>query len=191
MGAQKTLGIDGVSSIPRVADSKSCLWGLLLLATEELMEVLESLNCDLIASWFHASPNGGSAGDHLDVGSEGLDDDIVLVADLLERSHDGLPIKGVATRGTPVGAAGMEVAEVLTSLEDGGALILLFDVHVERVEVEFHGRGVNGLHETQALVAGIQEVGFEAIEGLDAEEDALLLGVLGELLEVLNDELEV
>jgi hypothetical protein len=41
MGAQKTLGIDGFPSIPRVADSKSRIRGLLLLAGEELVEVLQ------------------------------------------------------------------------------------------------------------------------------------------------------
>ena len=79
--AQKTLGIDGFPSIPRVADSKSRLWGLLLLATEELVEVLEALNRDLIAGRFHAAPNGGGTGDHLDVGGEAFDDHVPGILD--------------------------------------------------------------------------------------------------------------
>jgi len=104
MGAQKTLGIDRVSSIPRVADSKSRLRGLLLLATEELVEVLESLNRDLIAGRFHASPNGGSAGDHLDVGGEAFDDHVPGVLDRLEGCHDGLPIQRIVARSATVDA---------------------------------------------------------------------------------------
>ena len=103
-GGAKNLGIDGVSSIPRVADSKSCLCGLLLLTAEELMEVLEALNRDLIAGRFHATPNGGSAGDHLDVGGEAFDDHVPGVLDRLEGCHDGLPIQRIVARSATVDA---------------------------------------------------------------------------------------
>ena len=155
------------------------------------MQVLEALDGDVVAAGLHGAPVGGGAGDHLDVGGEGFDDDLLLVADLLEGGDDGLPVERVVARGAAVRAAGVEVAEVLAGLEDGGGLVLLLDVHVERVEVELHVREVDGLDEAEALVAGVEEVGLEAVQRLDVELDALLLGVLAEDLEVLDDELEV
>ena len=81
--------------------------GLLLLATEELMEVLEALNRDLIAGRFHAVPNGGSTGNHLDVGGEAFDDHIPGILDRLEGRHDGLPIQRIVARNATVGAIGL------------------------------------------------------------------------------------
>ena len=85
----------------------------------------------------------------------------------------------------------MEVSEVLAGLKNSGGLVLLFDVHVERVEVELHVRQVDRLHEAEALVAGVKEVGLETVQRLDVELDALLLRVLADDLEVLDDHLEV
>jgi hypothetical protein len=54
---------------------------------------------------------------------------------------------------------------------------------VERIEVQLHRRGVHGLDQPQALVARVEEIRLETIERLDAEGDALRLGVRRETLE--------
>ena len=51
-----------------------------------------------------------------------------------------------------------------------------------------HRLGANRLHEFQPLVAGVEEIGFETVEWLDTDGDALRLSVLREDLEVFHDQ---
>ena len=81
--------------------------------------------------------------------------------------------------------------EMLAGLEDRRRLVLFLDVHVEGVEVQFHRFAAHGFHEFQPLIAGVEKVGLEAVERLDAKLHALALGVFRERLEVLHHEVEL
>ena len=88
-----------------------------------------------------------------------------------------------------VAAAGMEVAQQLARLANGGGLVLLLDIHVERVEVQLERRAADRLDQLQRLVAGVDEVGLKAVERLHANLFAALLGIRGDRLKVLHHRL--
>ena len=67
----------------------------------------------------------------------------------------------------------------LPALRIAAAWHLLLDVHVERVEVQLERRAADGLDHLQRLVAGVDEVGLEAVQRLQADLLAALLGVGG------------
>ena len=82
----------------------------------------------------------------------------------------------------------MEVSEELAGLLDGRSLVLLLDVHMERIEMQLERRTADRLDQLQALVAGIEEVGLKTIERLHANLHTLFLSVGSELLEVFHHE---
>ena len=162
-----------------------------LFFLEELLQVSEAVDGDVVALGLHFAPDGGGPGDDFDIGGEGFDDDIALVADGFEGGNDGFPVDMIATWGAAVAPAGMEVGEEGAGFEDGGGLIFLLDIHVEGIEVEANGLAADGFDEFDALVAGIEEIGFETIEGFDAELDTLGLGVFCERFEIFDNEIEL
>ena len=97
----------------------------------------------------------------------------------------------VAAGRAPVAAARVEVAQRLAGLDDCRSLILFLDVHVERVEVQDDILRADGLDEREPLVGGVEEVGLEAVQRLDAEGDALRRCVGGEHFQVLHHEREL
>ena len=64
------------------------------------LEKFQSLHGNLVASGFHATPDGGRLGNDLDIRGEGFDHHISLVADALERRNDRLPVN-VIISGVP------------------------------------------------------------------------------------------
>ena len=97
----------------------------------------------------------------------------------------------VAAGRAAVAAARVEVAEVLAGLDDRRGLVLLLDVHVERVEVQHDVLRADGLDEGKALVRGVEEVGLKAVQRLDAQRDVPRSGEGGEHFQVLHDEREL
>ena len=136
-----------------------------LFFLEELLPVSEAVDGDVVALGLHFAPDGGGPGDDFDIGGEGFDDDIALVADGFEGGNEGFPVDMIATWGAAVAPAGMEVGEEGAGFEDGGGLIFLLDIHVEGIEVEANGLAADGFDEFDALVAGIEEIGFEGSLG--------------------------
>src|SRR5688572_15851834 len=84
--------------------------------SENLLQVLQPLDRDLVAGGLHATPNGGSAGNHLHVGRERFDHDVALVADALQCFDDRLPVQAVVARRSAIRPTGMEVPEQFANL---------------------------------------------------------------------------
>src|SRR5215204_6155686 len=96
-------------------------------------------------------PPDGDERRELETWIEGFDGDAVLVATVTQ-CRKGLPPRNqIATRDTPLAAAGVEVAETVAAGADRGAHIFLLDVHVERVEVDLHIRHPHLLDEAQRV----------------------------------------
>src|SRR5215218_8451113 len=82
-------------------------------------------------------PPDGDERRELETWIEGFNGDAVLVATVAQ-CRKGLPPRNqIATRDTPLAAAGVEVAETVAAGADRGAHIFLLDVHVERVRWTF------------------------------------------------------
>ena len=73
----------------------------------------------------------------------------------------------------------MKMRQQRAGLFNGNRLILLLDVHVEGVEVQFHCLGTDGLDEFESLITGVQKIGFEPVQGLNAEGHSLGFRILG------------
>jgi len=73
---------------------------------------------------------------------------------------------------------------------DGGAQVLLFDIRVECVHHQLHARTVDHLQEFQRLRGEVDEAGFEPVQGLHGEGDALVLGIARDLLQVARAALQ-
>src|SRR5262245_34388254 len=116
---------------------------------------LDSLGGDFVTSWLDAAPNGRGACDDLHIGRERLDDNIALVTNGFKRGGNRLPIDMVVARRTAIAATSMEVGEVLAGFADGGALILLFDIHVKSIEMKAKGFAPDVFDHFQALIAGV------------------------------------
>ena len=85
----------------------------------------------------------------------------------------------------------MKMRQQRAGLFNGNRLILLLDVHVEGVEVQFHCLGTDGLDEFESLITGVQKIGFEPVQGLNAEGHSLGFRILGQGLEILDHQGEV
>ncbi len=75
----------------------------------------------------------------------------------------------------------MEVAELVAGQPQGGGRVRLLDVHMERVEVEPHMIGAGLLDEVEPLRGGVEDVALEAVDDLEHEVDAGVLGDVGGL----------
>ena len=71
------------------------------------------------------------------------------------------------------------MGEIRTRLADSFALIFLLDIHMERIEMQFHGFRLHGFDQFESLVAGIEEIGLKTIKRFNTEGYALGFGVLG------------
>jgi len=135
---------------------------------------------DVIAPGLDVPPDRGGAGDDLDVGSKGFDDDGAAIVDGFEGPSDAWPVGVIAAGRAAIAAARVEMAELPARLPDCGAEILFLDVHMERVEMKLHGRRADRGDQTQALFARVEEIRFEAIQRLNAKRDTFGLSVTGE-----------
>ncbi len=162
-----------------------------LFFLEEFFEVGEAVDGNVVTFWLHLTPNGRSTSDHFDVSGEGLDDNVTGVVDFFERFDDVFPIDVVATWCATIATAGMEVTEVGSCFAERGSLIFFLDVHVEGIKVKFDSFGSDSFDQLETLVAGVEEVGFETVERLDAKKDAFFFSILCDRLEVFHHEIEL
>ena len=79
----------------------------------------------------------------------------------------------------------MEVDELVAGRSDRGGPVRFLDVHVEDVEADA-AIAADVLREGERLVTAVQEVRLEAVQRLETESDALLLGVVLALLEAVD-----
>ena len=98
----------------------------------------------------------------------------------LQGRGDRLPVDVIVARRAAVAAAGVEVGERFAGFADRFALVLLLDVHVERVEVELQRFAADVLDHLQTLVAGVDEVGLEAVQRFEANLTPVFLGVFAQ-----------
>ena len=75
----------------------------------------------------------------------------------------------------------------LAGFPNGGGLVFLLDVHVERVEVQLKRRTADGFDELEPLIAGVEEICLETVQRFHANLHALLLGVRSKHFEVFHD----
>src|SRR5437588_8007201 len=151
---------------------------------QSALEELQPFHRDLVAGRLDATPDRGRAGDDLYVGSERFDHDVALVLDRLESRSDRLPVDVIVAGRAAVAAAGVEMAEQFARLADGRPLEFFLDVHVERVEVQLERVGTDVLDELEALVAGVEKVGLETVERLNANLASAVLSIVGQLLQI-------
>ncbi len=161
------------------------------LPAKKTMEIGEAFYGDVVTLGFDFAPDGGGPGDHFYVSSERFDYHVAVVFDVLERFDDAFPFQRIASWCAAVGAAGVEMAEIAASFANGIGLMLLLDIHVESVEVQLHGFAAHRFHELEALIHSIEEIGLEAIERFNADRFAFAFCVLGQLLQVFHDHVEV
>src|SRR5208283_155644 len=86
-----------------------------------------------------------------------------------------------------IAATSVEMAEQFAGLANGIALELLLDVHVERIKMEFEHGAANIMDHLEGLLARIDEIGFEAVEGFHADLPPAFFRILAKLLEILHD----
>src|SRR5215217_318768 len=97
-------------------------------------------------------PPDGDERRELETWIEGFDGDAILVATVTQ-CRKGLPPRNqIATRDTPLAAAGVEVAETVAAGADRGAHIFLLD-------------------EEQRVRREVEEVRLESVEGLDRKQE--------------------
>src|SRR4029077_1386682 len=101
---------------------------------EQGFQEAQALGRDRVLGWRERPPDRGGFGDRLVLDGERLDDDGPFVPYVVERRGDLRPGDLIRTGRAPVAAARMEVGHVAAAGTDGGGRIVLFDVHVERVE---------------------------------------------------------
>ena len=85
-----------------------------------------------------------------------------------------------------IAAASVEMTEQFARLANRPSLVLFLDVHMKRIEVQFHRFRAHCLDEFEPFVARVQKVRLEPIERLDTNLFGARFGVLSELLEVLH-----
>ena len=117
---------------------------------------------------FDLSPNRRRPGNEFHVHPKPFDDHITMVTNLAQRLGNAQPINMVAAWCAPVAAAGVQMAEVLAGFADSGRLVLFFDVHVERVELDFERGTAYITNHLQGLVAGVDEIRLESIQRFEA-----------------------
>src|SRR5207244_7936329 len=148
---------------------------------QSALEELQPFHRDLVAGRLDATPDRGRAGDDLHVGGERFDHDVAVVLDRLERRSDRLPVDVIVAGRAAVAAAGVEMAEQFARLADRGPLEFLLDIHVERIEVQLERLGTDVLDELEALVAGVEKVGLETVERLDADLASPVISIVDRL----------
>jgi len=108
-----------------------------------------------------------------------------VVADLLERADDLLPVARAHPAGHAVVVGDVEVDEATLRGADGLVHVALLDVQVEHVEADA-AVGPDFLGQQQRLVVAVEEVRLEAVERLERQLHALALAVLVALLQALD-----
>ena len=100
------------------------------------MQKFKAFNGNFITRRFHATPNGRGFRYHFDVGRERFNHNIAIVFDCFECFGDGFPIDVIVPGRAAVTAAGVKVSEQFAGFANGGCLVFLLDVHVERIEMD-------------------------------------------------------
>ena len=118
-------------------------------------------------------------------GDDELDREVVVVADPDELADERLPVDRALAARHPVVVGDVEVDEVVAGVADRLRPVGLLDVHVEDVERDA-AVAADVLGQRDGLVGAVEEVGLEAVERLEADPHADLLGVRLALLQALD-----
>src|SRR5260221_7323845 len=86
------------------------------------------------------------------------------------------------SRHSAIVLARMQMFQMRRGRPDGRADVFFLDVRVEGIEEEADGRVADGLAERGAVGDGVEEEGFEPVQGLDANLDARAGGRIGHRL---------
>ena len=98
-------------------------------------------------------------------GGDELHREIPVVAGLLERADEQLPVDRALTGGHAGVVGHVEVDELVAGRSDRGGPVRFLDVHVEDVEADA-AIAADVLSEGERLVAAVQEVRLEAVKRL-------------------------
>ncbi len=129
------------------------------------------MHSSLIRRGFDGSPNS-QVGTHGYLGlHEHLHSDPIAIIRFLKSVKESAPGKPTHDRPTSIGSRNVHVNEPRSSGLHCGVDVALFDVHVERVEVDSHIWLVDQVGQLSCLSGGVDEISFETINRLNAEGD--------------------
>lgn len=118
---------------------------------------------NLVARFFHSPPDPGTGCNAWHIQRDGFKRDVAIVFDGLQGGGDGLPINVIIARRPAICAASMDVTEVFACALDCFALMLLLDVRVKGIEMQFEIWTADVGDEFQSLIYGVEEVSFKAV----------------------------
>src|SRR6266545_5601154 len=98
----------------------------------------------------------------VDRGDE-LDGEIAVVADVLERPHEQLPVDRALAGRHAVVVGDVEIDELVAGVSDRGGPIRFLDIHVEDVQADA-AIASDVFGERERLIATVEEVRLEAVE---------------------------
>src|SRR5208282_575038 len=157
------------------------------MSAEQLAEEARALPCQLVLRRRKRTPNRCRLR-YLDrAGGKGLDDRRAIVFDCAQRVANSLPVHVTGAGYAAIVLARVEVAKhALSDLADRIRDALLFDVRVERVDVNLARGTVDVSHEPERLFRQVDHVGLETVQGFDGYRDAGVFRYLADLPEVLD-----
>lgn len=123
---------------------------------------------------------------HLDVGADraaGLDERLhdhrAGVIDIAQGEANFVPGHPALARYAAITFSGMEMPQQRASRADGLAKAVFLDIHVKRIQHDFHVALADILDESDAFGSRIEHVVFKAVEDFDAKVDAEVIGEIG------------
>ncbi len=123
---------------------------------------------------------------HLDVGADraaGLDERLhdhrAGVIDIAQGEANFVPGHPALARYAAITFSGMEMPQQRASRADGLAKAVFLDIHVKRIQHDFHVVLADILDESDAFGSRIEHVVFKAVEDFDAKVDAEFIGEIG------------
>ena len=154
---------------------------------QSIAKKFQAFDSDFFIAGFDAAPNGGGAGDNFDIGRKRFDDDVAVVTDIVKGFCNGGPVCVIAAGRTAIAAAGVEVAEMRTGAANGGGGRFLLDIHVESVEKNFKRRAADIFDHLEGLIAGVDKIGFVAVEWFEADLLGTLSCAVAQRTEIFDD----
>ncbi len=112
---------------------------------------------------------------HLDVGA----DRAAGLIDIAQGEANFVPGHPALARYAAITFSGMEMPQQRASRADGLAKAVFLDIHVKRIQHDFHVVLADILDESDAFGSRIEHVVFKAVEDFDAKVDAEFIGEIG------------
>ena len=107
---------------------------------------------------------------------------------LLDGLDDGAEVQRAHARCEAVVVGDVDVVDAALALAEGAEDVAFLDVHVEQVQAHAAVRA-DRIGQGERLVAAVDEIGLEAVQRLDGDADAGLLGVRIDLLDAFDQPL--